>query len=158
VGAARFARISGLTALAVFLAAWLTWTQFFAGDRLRSLPWDDLTARVAPLTFERGTTRRLSGPRTLALYLRQHGFRGKAPRVDFRRSDVVVVATGPRSASGYDLRVVAVTEHRRSVRITLRERTPGLRGRVRPGLTFPFRLIAFPRTGKAVVARLEGRP
>lgn len=156
--AARFARISVLTALVVFLAVWLTWTQAFANDRIAAVAWRDLTAEVSPLTFERGTTRILAGPRALALYLREHGFSGTPPRLDFERDDVVLVASGPRSASGYALQVATVVEHGRSVRVTLRERTPSLREHVRPGLTFPFRLIAFPHTGKAIVLNVEGRP
>ncbi|MBA2358309.1 MAG: hypothetical protein H0V84_07800 [Actinobacteria bacterium] len=113
---------------------------------------------MAPLRFERGTTRFLPGPKTLALYLREHGFRGRAPAIDFKNRDLILVAVGPRSASGYDLRVVGVSEQRRGVVITLTERTPSLRERIRPGLTFPFRLITIPKTGKPLLLRVQGRP
>ncbi|MFN2468803.1 MAG: protease complex subunit PrcB family protein [Gaiellaceae bacterium] len=154
----RPARVAILVGLIAFAGIWVVWRQAFGHDRVRSLPWNDLTAEVAPLEFERGTTLRVSGPRTLALSLRAHGARRPPPRVDFAHLDVILVASGPRSATGYDLRVVSVVEQRSRVLVTLRERTPALRERVRPRLTFPFRLITIPKTGKPLHLHVQGRP
>jgi PrcB C-terminal len=136
----------------------VTYTHVFGNDRLRRLPWQDLTGRVGALRFAHGTTRQLPGPKTFALYLREHGFRGRPPAIDFDRRDVVVLAVGPRSTTGYTLEVVSLVERRRRVEVTLRERTPALGDPVRVRTTYPFRLITFPKTGKSAFLHIEGRP
>ncbi len=80
------------------------------------------------------------------------------PPIDFNRREALLAAVGPRSSTGYDLRVVSVTEQRDRVVVLLRERTPGLRDRVTAKLTFPYRLITIPSSGKPARFRLEGRP
>jgi hypothetical protein len=146
------------TALLGFLAIWVTYHQVFGHDRIRDLPWQDLTARVAPLRFDHGTTRLLPGPKTFALYLREHGSRHPAPAIDFDRRDVILVAVGPRSTTGYELQVVSVVEERVRVVVTLRERTPSLGEPVSIRTTYPFRLITIRKTGKRKFVHIEGRP
>ena len=126
---------------------------------MRELRWDDLTAEVGPLVFPHGTMRLIDGPRTFRLYLREHRARREPPRVDFDRRLAFVVAVGPRSTTGHEVRVLRVTEQRRRVLVVAEERTPGLRARVRARLDYPYRLITIPRrTDKPVVAEIEGRP
>jgi PrcB C-terminal len=137
---------------------WVTYKHVFGTDRLRPLPWRDLSAHVAPLRFAHGTTRLLPGPKTFALYLREHGYRRRAPKIDFDRRDVILVAVGPRSTTGYDLQVVSVVELRRRVEITLRERTPALGEPVAVRTTYPFRLITIPKSDKSKFLHIEGRP
>jgi protease stability complex PrcB-like protein len=136
----------------------VTYKELFAHGRLRDLPWHDLTAQVAPLHFDHGTTRVLPGPKTFALYLREHGSRRPAPTIDFDRRDVVLVAVGPRSTTGYGLRVLSVVEERSRVVVTLREQTPSLSEPGSARITYPFRLITMRQTGKRKFIHIEGRP
>jgi hypothetical protein len=86
---------------------------------------------------------------------------GHAPRVpplDFDRIEVVVVSLGPRSSTGYSLRIVRVVERRRGVDVFVREVTPSLGEPVTARVTYPYRAITIPRTGKPVYVKLQGRP
>jgi hypothetical protein len=78
---------------------------------------------------------------------------GIAPRrsgVDFHETELVVLAAGPRSSTGYAVEVVRVEERRRSILVVARELTPSLGRKVEPHVTYPYRLIALPRSGKTV--------
>jgi hypothetical protein len=154
----RNAKLLLATALLGFIGIWVTYHYTFGNDRLRTLPWRDLTSRVAPLRFPHGTTRLLPGPKTFALYLRERGFRGRPPAIDFDRRDVILVALGPRSTTAYELQVVSVVEERRRVVVTLREHTPTLGKSVIVRTVYPFRLITIPETGKRKFLHIEGRP
>ena len=151
-------KIALATTLVAFAAIWVTYRQVFAHDRLRVLAWRDLTARVAPLRFPQATTRVLRGRRTFALYVRERGFRGLLPRVDFERRDLILVAAGPRSTTTHDLQIVSAIEERTRVLVTLRERTPVLGEHVRVKRTHPFRLFTIPRIDKPKFVHIEGRP
>jgi PrcB C-terminal len=83
---------------------------------------------------------------------------GRPASADFGRRELVLVAMGPRSSTGYDLRIVRVVERRRSIVVVARERAPALGERVARRLTFPYRLISIPRSDKPVRLKLEGRP
>jgi protease stability complex PrcB-like protein len=86
---------------------------------------------------------------------------GRAPRVpplDFDRSEVVVLSLGPRSSTGYSLRIQRVVERRRGVDVFVREVTPSLGEPVTARVTYPYRAITIPRTGKPVYVKLQGRP
>jgi PrcB C-terminal len=86
---------------------------------------------------------------------------GRAPEpppVDFGRREVVVVSLGPRSSTGYSLRVERVVERRREIDVYLRERTPSLGDPVAPSVTYPYRAITIPRTSKPVYVKLQRRP
>jgi hypothetical protein len=81
-----------------------------------------------------------------------------APPVDFDRHEVVVVSLGPRSSTGYSLRVERVVERRRGVYVYLRERTPDLGDPVDPRVTYPYRALAVASSSKPVYVKLQGRP
>jgi hypothetical protein len=81
-----------------------------------------------------------------------------APRVDFGRDEVVVVSLGPRSSTGYSLRVERVVSRRRGIDVYLRERTPKLGDPVDPRGTYPYRALAIARSSKPVYVKLQGRP
>ena len=86
---------------------------------------------------------------------------GRAPRVpplDFGRDEVVVFSLGPRSSTGYSLRIRRVVERRRGVDVFVREVTPSLRDPVTARVTYPYRAVAIPRTDKPVYVKLQGRP
>ena len=62
----------------------------------------------------------------------------------------VLVSPGPRSSSGYRVRVVSVTEQRRRILLRVRELTPHLGSRFQARVTYPYVLIEIPRTRKHV--------
>ena len=70
----------------------------------------------------------------------------------------VIVATGARSSTGYELRLVRSTEERGRIVVFVRERTPSVRDRVEPRVTYPFLLLSLPLGEKPVRVELEGRP
>lgn len=79
------------------------------------------------------------------------------PPIDYAKQETFVVAAGPRSSTGYSLRLVRVYEHGDHVQVVVRERTPALGDRVRARVTYPFRLLALP-SHKAVHLKWLGRP
>ena len=139
-------------------AAWLGWQALWAHGGDRPLPWSDVTeATIAePLRSELRVFRSRGA---LLRHLRRGTGSVTLPAdLDFDRFDAVLISAGPRSSSAYRLEIVRVTEERRRVVVTVRERTPSL---ARPGtarLTFPFRLILIERRGKDVTLDWEGRP
>lgn len=85
------------------------------------------------------------------------GVKIRLPAIDFGTHETFLVAAGPRSSTGYALRVVRVYEHGGHVQVVVRERTPSLGDRVRARVTYPFRLIALP-SHKPVHLKWFGRP
>jgi hypothetical protein len=81
-----------------------------------------------------------------------------APRFDFRRRRLILVAAGPRSSTGYGVVILRVTERRFDVRVLVRETTPSLGREVAARLTSPYRLITIPATRKRVYVQWQGRP
>ena len=118
--------------LVVAAAGWLIYAK---GGGERELAWRDASATLGSPRFPK---------RKLEVH-RDH-------------DETVLIALGPRSSTGYDLRILRVIERRRSIVVVARERTPGLGERVEPRVTFPYRLIEFRRSDKPVRLRLEGRP
>ena len=80
------------------------------------------------------------------------------PPVDFERDEVIVMSLGPRSSSGYSLRVERVVERQRGIDVYLREQTPELGDPVDSDVTYPYRAIALRRSSKPVYVKLQGRP
>lgn len=86
------------------------------------------------------------------------GRRIRVPPIDFARQEVYLVAAGPRSSTGYDLRIVRVQDDGGRVLVFVREQTPSLGDPVNARVTYPFRLIALPRSDKPVKLKWLGRP
>ncbi len=85
---------------------------------------------------------------------------GAPPRgggFDFHDRELVLVSPGPRSSSGYGVRVLSVVERRRSLLVRVRELTPSLGEPVQARVTYPFRLLAIPRTDKPVHIAWQGQ-
>ncbi|MDX6402027.1 MAG: PrcB C-terminal, partial [Gaiellaceae bacterium] len=87
------------------------------------------------------------------------------PPIDFTRREAYLVAAGPRSSTGYDLRIVSVRDTGGHIVVTVHERTPGLGDRtpglgdpVRARVTYPFRLIALRASDEPVKLKWPGRP
>ena len=140
------------------MGLWVTYKHVFAHQDVRRLHWIDLTPEAGPLVFPHATTRELPGPKTFALYLRLHHVRRRVPPPDFEHRAVLVVAVGPRSSTGYSLRVLSVTEQRNRVVVKLREHTPTTSDPGSIRIVYPYRMITFPRTGKSTFVTIEGRP
>jgi hypothetical protein len=124
------------------------------------LPWRDLTAELGPVTWQRQVVSIIRSRDKLERILHEQMPRKTPapPPIDFRRRQAVLVAVGPRSSTGYVLRVIGVVERRESVRVTLRERTPTLGDRTAARLTYPYRLITIPTGDKPVRVGFAQRP
>jgi hypothetical protein len=82
--------------------------------------------------------------------------RPKPPQVDFSENDAVLISVGPRSSTGYSLGVVRVTQSG-NLDILVRERTPTLREKVSPTITYPYLLLVVPKLDKHVTVKYVGR-
>ena len=80
------------------------------------------------------------------------------PPIDFSRRTALLVSSGPRSSTAYELEVVSVVEERRRIVVTVRERTPSLAAPGAATLAFPFRLITIEASRKPVALDRIGRP
>lgn len=129
------------TATVCFVLALLAYAAWPEGDS-RPVPWTDLTTETGPLTITRETKRVFGDRRSLARYLAGTG--GRVPPVDFSRRQVLLVAPGPRSSTGYRMEVKGVTERGGELTVTVRERTPQVRERTQAHVTFPYRLVSLP--------------
>ena len=82
----------------------------------------------------------------------------RIPPIDWSHREAILVAAGPRSSTGYMLRIVSVRETAHHVVVAVRERTPSLGEPVHMRVTYPFRLITIPRIEKPLFLHWEGRP
>ncbi len=146
--------------MALAAAGWLVYSQWWGRGGAHELAWRDLNARLGRVEFTRKVIAvyRSRGPFAHLLEATMPGRAPKPPSVDFGRREVIVVSLGPRSSTGYSLRVERVVERRREVDVYLRERTPSLRDPVEPWVTYPYRAITIARTAKPVYVKLQGRP
>jgi hypothetical protein len=146
--------------VALAAAGWLVYAQCWGHGDAHELAWHDLNSRFGRVEF----TRKVTGvyhSRAPFAHLLEATMPGRAPKpppVDFGRREVVVVSLGPRSSTGYSLRVERVVERRRRIDVYLRERTPSLAAPVAARVTYPYRAIAIARSSKPVYVKLEGRP
>ena len=70
----------------------------------------------------------------------------------------VLIASGPRSSTGYGIDVVSALRERSRILVTVRERTPTLAHPGHARVTYPYRLLVFPKFDKGVHVHVEGRP
>ena len=121
--------------------------------------YEDITHKVGPLQFTRITVDRATSRRELLAVLERNnpGRKVALPPIDFSRRETFLVATGPRSSTGYALRVVRVERDNGHIVVTVHERTPSLGERVRPYVTFPFRLLVID-SKDPVGLKWPGRP
>jgi hypothetical protein len=140
------------------IGAGVAWDRV-ADASAKPLRWRDLTAAVPNLEFPRQTGRAYFARRDLAAYLRavMPGRALQPPPIDFRRDEAVLVASGPRSSTGYDLRVVRVEQRGDTVDVRVRERSPRLGDPTEARITYPYRLIVFRKVDKPVHVIWEGR-
>ena len=129
------------------------------GGAKQPLAYEDLTAKVGGLEFTHITvdTSRSRDQLLEVLARNNPGVKIKLPQIDYSNHETFVVAAGPRSSTGYSLRIVSVYEHGDHVQVVVRERTPSLGQSVHARLTYPFRLLALP-SHKPVHLKWLGRP
>jgi len=144
--------------VAVVVLGWFAYVELWRDAGGKPLQYRDLTAelRVQPtLSFARRLRRR----QQLDDYVRRNGLPGaRAPRVDWSRDEALIVSAGPRSSTGYALRVVRATDEHGRIVIVVHEAAPTLRNPARPRLTYPYRFLVFERTSKPIVVQWQGRP
>jgi len=124
------------------------------------VPYADLTARSGRLEFTR-ITRQLFRTQAALVEVLERANPGRplhVPPIDFNRREAYLVAAGPRSSTGYDLRIVRVQDAGDHVVVVVRERTPSLGDPVQARVTYPFRLITLPRSDEPVKLKWLGRP
>jgi PrcB C-terminal len=139
--------------------AWLAYAWWGRGGE-HDVAWRDLTPQLGRVEFTRKVTAVYRSPAPLERLL-EATMPGRAPgppRVDWSREQVVVISLGPRSSTGYSLRIVRVVERRRGVDVIVRERTPSLGDPVEPRVTYPYRAVAIRSTKTPVYVKLQGRP
>lgn len=148
-------RASAIAAFVALVAGWIAYTHLWRDARARPLAYRDLTAELRGLQPARQAGRVFSDAKGLARYARFAGSSGEVrlPRIDFARDEAVLFASGPRSSSGYTLRIERAVEERGRVLIVVRESSRPARAE----LTYPYRLVVFRRLGKPVDLEWQGR-
>lgn len=130
------------------------------GGTSRAVPYEDLTKQAGALAFTRITRDVFRSEAALSAVLQRNnpGRDIHVPPIDFTRREAYLVAAGPRSSTGYDLRIVSVRDTGGHIVVTVHERTPALGDPVRARVTYPFRLIALPASNEPVKLKWPGRP
>jgi protease stability complex PrcB-like protein len=151
---------AALVAVVVLAAGgWLLYTQAWTG-KTELVAWADLTPQLGPIEFTRKVTAvyHSRAPFVRLLEATMPGRAPKPPPHNWDRDQVVVIALGPRSSTGYSLRILRVVERRRGIYVYAREETPLLGDLVKPRITYPYRVLSMHGSAKPVYVKLEGRP
>jgi hypothetical protein len=145
--------------VAVAALAWLGYAWWGRGGE-HDVAWRDLNRQLGRVEFTRKVTAVYRSPAPLERLLEatMPGRAPGAPRVDWSREQVVVFSPGPRSSTGYSLRIVRVVQRRRGIDVIVRERTPSLGDPVEARVTYPYRAVAIRGTKRPVYVKLQGRP
>ena len=136
------------------------YTQWWGQADERPYAFRDLTPRLGDVEFTRKVTAvyHSQAPFGRLLQATMPGRAPALPPLDWTRQQVVVIALGPRSSTGYSLRIRRVVERRRGIYVYAREETPSLGDPVTPRVTYPYRALAMRRSEKPVYVKLQGRP
>jgi hypothetical protein len=140
-----------VAAAALALAGAVVFQRYGAGSP-SPLAWRDLTPALRGIELPDPARRIFKVPAAVRDFQRE-AMPGVPPRrvpLDWTRQELVLVAPGPRSSTGYGVRIVSVTERRDRIDVVARETSPRLGQRVAARVTYPFRLLAIPRSGKRV--------
>jgi hypothetical protein len=153
-------KLLALAAVALLIGGGVVWTQAIEGRAENQLAWQDVTAQMGPVLWPKSVSRSFWRRRQVVRYLaRTFPLRPpEVPAFDFDRRRLVLVAAGPRSSTGYGVRIVRITERRKTIDVLARETTPSLDTPVVARPTSPYRLITVPATSKRVYVQWQGRP
>jgi hypothetical protein len=122
-----------------------------------SLAWRDRSEALAGIHLRRPAFEPFKVPEAVTDFQRDQGIFPQRPvAADYRMRELVLISPGPRSSTGYDVRVVRVVEQRAQIKLEVREVSPRLGRRVEPRVTSPFRLIEIPRSAKPISIRWVG--
>jgi hypothetical protein len=144
-----------VTAVVAFAAVLLAVSVLPEG-KSRPVAWRDLAGEIGPLTIADSERRLFREREALDRYLARAGARGATPPVDFSRRQLLLVAPGPRSSTGYAVEVLSVSERDGEINVRVRERTPTPQDRVEARVTHPYRLLSLP-AGRDVTVDWLGR-
>ena len=143
------------------IAGGVLWTQVWETGGSKQLAWQNVTAQAhGQALWPKAVTRSFWRQRQVDRFLARI-FPSRTPsfpRVDYARRRLVLIAAGPRSSTGYAVRVLRATEERGAIHILAREITPTLGQKVVARVTSPFELITIPSTSKRVYVQWQGRP
>jgi hypothetical protein len=130
------------------------------GGSSQPIAYDDVSAQLRPAEFTRRVQQVFHTRSDLLDYL-EHAMPGRRihlPPIDFSSRDAILFAAGPRSSTGYAMRVLSLRETDDRLVLTVHERTPSLGERVTPKVTYPFLLLTVPRSDKRLLLKWPGRP
>jgi PrcB C-terminal len=149
-----------LALVALAACGWLVYTQWWGQGGEHPYAYRDLTPQLGRVEFTRKVTAvyHSRAPFERLLEATMPGRAPEPPPLDWSRDQVIVIALGPRSSSGYSLQILRVVKRRRGIYVYAREQTPSLGDPVTPRVTYPYRLLAMPSTAKPVYVKLQGRP
>ncbi len=119
-------------------------TRLLPEENSRPVAWRDLTEQIGPLTITEQERRLFRDRDELDRYLARARARSAAPQIDFSRRQLLLVAPGPRSSTGYEVEVLSVRERGGEITVRVREQTPALEDRVEARVTHPYRLLSLP--------------
>jgi len=100
--------------------------------------WRDVSAQVAPVLTSDLTKRLFQTP---AQFKEFFGSDAQAP-VDFSTRQLLLISPGPRSSTGYSVRILSVTERDDAITVKVREWTPTLADHVEARVIYPYRLFS----------------
>jgi hypothetical protein len=158
-GTASWAKLAVVAVLALAIAGRLLYTQVWGPGGEHAVQWTDLTSKMGTVEFTR---------RVIGVYHSREAFQrlleatmpGRVPKLpphDWAHDQVVVIALGPRSSTGYSLKILRVVERRRGIYIDAREQTPSLGESVTARVTYVYRLLSMHGRAKPVYVKLQGR-
>jgi hypothetical protein len=152
-------KVGIIALLGLLIAGRLVYTQVWGMGAERRVDWVDVTHKTGTIEF----TRRVQGvyhSRAAFERLLDATMPGRAPKPpphDWAHDQIVVIALGPRSSTGYSLRILKVIERRRGIYVDAREKTPSLGEPVTARVTYVYRLLSMPGKAKPVYVKLQGR-
>ena len=152
----RSARVTFISAAVGFLILWPVYGGLYRHGGGGPLSVENVTSQVDSPRFAEAETRVFETGEETLRHLRSRD----AGNVILERGDqrYVLIAVGPRSSTGYRLRLENAVEERGRILIEVRELTPGVSDRVDPRVTYPFLLLEIPAGDKPVRVELAGRP
>lgn len=132
--------------------------QLYAAGPPHPVAWRDLTPALKGIELPDPARRTFKVPKAI------HDFQletmpGVPPRrvpIDWQTQELVLVAPGPRSSTGYGVRILSVTQRRNRVDVVAEETSPRLGQPVEARVTYPYRLLEIPRTPKRVSIIWQG--